>query len=159
MMMIHDVYDVYDDDGDDVYSMMKMIYDDVDDDAVFVFINVDGVCSINSFCLLFVCGVDIVLFVLLFITGGNCTIKFEVVDDDVDDDDGGGLPVKLSLIVADNKLLDVCIAFDDVNEHDVVVVDNNCLNGCLLFLLVENGVIGAFGNSKLRCGNFSINFL
>lgn len=29
-------------------------------------------------------------------------------------------------------------------------VDRSCLNGCLLFLVVENGVIGAFGRSRFR---------
>ncbi len=38
-------------------------------------------------------------------------------------------------------------------------VERSCLNGCLLFLVVENGVIGAFGRSRFLCGSFSMSFL
>jgi len=39
-------------------------------------------------------------------------------------------------------------------------VDKSCLNGCFEdFLDVENGVMGAFGSKRLRCGSFSISFL
>lgn len=37
--------------------------------------------------------------------------------------------------------------------------DKSCLNGCLLFLEDENGVIGALGRRRFRLGSFSINFL
>lgn len=37
--------------------------------------------------------------------------------------------------------------------------DISCLNGCLLFLEEENGVIGAFGSKRLRLGSFSKSFL
>jgi hypothetical protein len=46
---------------------------------------------------------------------------------------------------------------DDFNLPDV---DKSCLNGCFEdFLDVENGVMGAFGSKRLRCGSFSISFL
>jgi len=51
------------------------------------------------------------------------------------------------------RLLDELIPVDDASD-----VESICLKGCLLFLLVENGVIGAFGRSRFLCGNFSISF-
>jgi len=38
----------------------------------------------------------------------------------------------------------------DVELHVASDVERSCLKGCLLFLVVENGVIGAFGRSRLR---------
>lgn len=62
-------------------------------------------------------------------------------------------------------IIGACRHLDDDDDdetadelHKASEVDRSCLNGCLLFLVVENGVIGALGKSKLRCGNFSISF-
>jgi hypothetical protein len=55
-------------------------------------------------------------------------------------------------------LLLVGISLADVSLVDDSEVDNICLKGCLDFLDVENGVMGALGNRRLRCGNFSISF-
>ncbi|RNA01960.1 hypothetical protein BpHYR1_016538 [Brachionus plicatilis] len=43
------------------------------------------------------------------------------------------------------------MAFADVSEY-LPEPDISCLNGCLLFLEEENGVIGAFGSKRLRLG-------
>ena len=38
-------------------------------------------------------------------------------------------------------------------------VERSCLNGCLLFLVVEKGVMGALGRRRFRWGSFSMSFL
>jgi hypothetical protein len=71
----------------------------------------------------------------------------------------GGLFVNMSLVPPTTVTFWLCCGG---NETILLLseVDSSCLSGCLvLFLLVENGVNGALGKSKLRCGSFSINFL